>query len=206
MANTARIQHLRRELLREAGRPWDRGPCYYCKREFPSEDLTLDHIVPRSAGGQEVLDNAVLACHPCNGKKGSSGLIAFVTGKDPWVLPLLRDDPRGVLRRAFHWRGQGANQPIHMRTRIDAAQAAGTACKDHSDQGDEFERWLYARTTSWHPPDVTCRRCLKVMVAAGHVPLDYQVTVLTYGRMWWSAQERQAATQRFTQAQAGEAT
>ncbi len=48
----------------------DRHTCQYCGRRFPSEDLTIDHVVPRSLGGLTVWENCVLACIRCNGKKG----------------------------------------------------------------------------------------------------------------------------------------
>jgi 5-methylcytosine-specific restriction endonuclease McrA len=33
--------------------------------------LTLDHVVPRSRGGESVWENVVTACAPCNHKKGN---------------------------------------------------------------------------------------------------------------------------------------
>lgn len=45
----------------------DRFECQYCG---DGEDLTFDHLVPRSKGGQTRWDNVVAACAPCNLKKG----------------------------------------------------------------------------------------------------------------------------------------
>lgn len=45
----------------------DRFICQYCGG---SEDLTFDHLVPRSRGGMTRWDNVVTACAPCNLKKG----------------------------------------------------------------------------------------------------------------------------------------
>ncbi len=44
--------------------------CRYCNRGFPSEDLTFDHLIPRSRGGRTVWTNVVTACQTCNLKKG----------------------------------------------------------------------------------------------------------------------------------------
>lgn len=44
----------------------DKGLCQYCDR--PGN--TIDHIVPRSRGGQHEWTNVALACSPCNFKKG----------------------------------------------------------------------------------------------------------------------------------------
>ncbi len=45
----------------------DRFACQYCGTR---EDLTFDHLIPRSRGGQTTWDNVVAACSPCNLKKG----------------------------------------------------------------------------------------------------------------------------------------
>lgn len=45
----------------------DRFTCQYCGAR---DDLTFDHVVPRSKGGQTTWDNVVAACSPCNLKKG----------------------------------------------------------------------------------------------------------------------------------------
>lgn len=41
--------------------------CVYCGSE---EDLTFDHVVPRSKGGRTSWTNIVAACSPCNLRKG----------------------------------------------------------------------------------------------------------------------------------------
>jgi 5-methylcytosine-specific restriction endonuclease McrA len=45
----------------------DRFSCQYCGSK---EDLTFDHLVPRSRGGKTSWDNVVTACAPCNLRKG----------------------------------------------------------------------------------------------------------------------------------------
>ena len=44
--------------------------CQYCGGSFPTEDLTFDHVTPRSRGGRTVWTNVVTACEPCNIRKG----------------------------------------------------------------------------------------------------------------------------------------
>jgi 5-methylcytosine-specific restriction endonuclease McrA len=41
--------------------------CVYCGS---GEDLTFDHVIPRSRGGRTSWDNIVAACSPCNLRKG----------------------------------------------------------------------------------------------------------------------------------------
>lgn len=46
----------------------DGHKCAYCGRgDLP---LTIDHVIPKSKGGDESWDNLVAACLPCNNKKG----------------------------------------------------------------------------------------------------------------------------------------
>jgi len=45
----------------------DRFSCQYCG---DLDDLTFDHLIPRSRGGQTRWDNVVAACAPCNLRKG----------------------------------------------------------------------------------------------------------------------------------------
>jgi 5-methylcytosine-specific restriction endonuclease McrA len=45
----------------------DKFECQYCGA---TEDLTFDHLIPRSKGGQTTWTNIVTACSPCNLKKG----------------------------------------------------------------------------------------------------------------------------------------
>lgn len=46
------------------------GMCGGCLTAFPFRNLTVDHIVPRSKGGTDHLDNLQLLCGACNSTKG----------------------------------------------------------------------------------------------------------------------------------------
>jgi 5-methylcytosine-specific restriction endonuclease McrA len=46
--------------------------CCYCGKKFPTEELNLEHVVPRSRGGKTNWLNVVTACIECNLKKGNS--------------------------------------------------------------------------------------------------------------------------------------
>jgi 5-methylcytosine-specific restriction endonuclease McrA len=46
------------------------GPiCQFCRQHFSRGGLTIDHIVPRSAGGLDCGDNMRLLCRPCHDKR-----------------------------------------------------------------------------------------------------------------------------------------
>jgi len=48
----------------------DGNTCQYCGRRLPRHELNLDHVVPRSQGGQSTWENIVCSCHTCNRRKG----------------------------------------------------------------------------------------------------------------------------------------
>lgn len=49
----------------------DEWECQYCARAFRTQELTFDHVIPRSRGGRTAWDNIVTACQDCNLLKGS---------------------------------------------------------------------------------------------------------------------------------------
>ncbi len=55
----------RRNLLARDGHR-----CQYCGSHYPSSQLSLDHVIPRSRGGETNWDNVVCSCLSCNTRKG----------------------------------------------------------------------------------------------------------------------------------------
>jgi 5-methylcytosine-specific restriction endonuclease McrA len=54
----------RREIFKR-----DSHTCLYCGSK---KDLTIDHVMPKSRGGQDSWENLVTCCGTCNQKKGSN--------------------------------------------------------------------------------------------------------------------------------------
>jgi 5-methylcytosine-specific restriction endonuclease McrA len=48
----------------------DNNQCQFCGKRFPTTELSLDHVVPRSQGGVSSWENIVCACIDCNVRKG----------------------------------------------------------------------------------------------------------------------------------------
>ena len=48
----------------------DHNRCQYCGQKFPTSELSLDHVVPRSQGGGNSWENLVCCCVRCNAAKG----------------------------------------------------------------------------------------------------------------------------------------
>jgi 5-methylcytosine-specific restriction endonuclease McrA len=49
----------------------DRMTCMYCGLQPGSEELTIDHVKPKSHGGLTTWENCVIACVDCNRKKAN---------------------------------------------------------------------------------------------------------------------------------------
>ena len=50
----------------------DEFKCQYCGEQYRYDNLTIDHVIPRSQGGITVWTNCVIACKRCNIAKGST--------------------------------------------------------------------------------------------------------------------------------------
>ena len=48
----------------------DGNRCQYCGRSFPTSELSLDHVVPKSRNGADLLGKHRVRCVSCNVKKG----------------------------------------------------------------------------------------------------------------------------------------
>jgi|TARA_B100000282_G_scaffold268816_1_gene221867 hypothetical protein len=46
----------------------DKNKCQYCGA---TKNLTIDHVIPKSKGGEDTWENLVVACSSCNVKKGN---------------------------------------------------------------------------------------------------------------------------------------
>ena len=48
----------------------DGARCQYCGGKVARHEATYDHVVPRAHGGKTTWENIVIACVPCNQRKG----------------------------------------------------------------------------------------------------------------------------------------
>jgi hypothetical protein len=83
---TERFKKLRDGEITISGeiREWEREQklpkqCVYCES---TTNLTTDHLVPRSRGGDESADNVVLACQSCNASRGDKGIFEWLGLKE----------------------------------------------------------------------------------------------------------------------------
>jgi 5-methylcytosine-specific restriction endonuclease McrA len=91
-----------------------RGRCHWCGLVMNITDRlspryrSVEHICPRSKGGQDDPDNLMLACRSCNTRKGASGpapaiikRLPVATGPGWWLREYIRR------KRASHNTGSG---------------------------------------------------------------------------------------------------
>lgn len=59
-------ERTRRKVIERA-----QGCCEYCRSQarFSPDPFSIEHIIPRSKGGQDDLENLALACQGCNNRK-----------------------------------------------------------------------------------------------------------------------------------------
>jgi hypothetical protein len=107
---------LRSYILERDGRK-----CQYCGQE--NAPLNLDHIEPKSKGGSDRPSNLVLACIPCNQKKGNQSIQEFLK-KKPVILAGLQRQIRKPLRDAS---AVNATRWALYRSLIEIGLPVGTA-------------------------------------------------------------------------------
>jgi 5-methylcytosine-specific restriction endonuclease McrA len=104
-----RIPHQTRALSRKNILLRDRNQCQYCGVVLPSGELTLDHVIPRSRGGNSTWENLVACCHACNRRKGNRMLaelddMILLREPRPFSLHTSRQIMRMLGRGDDRWR------------------------------------------------------------------------------------------------------
>jgi 5-methylcytosine-specific restriction endonuclease McrA len=56
----------RQQLLKHFG-----SCCFWCRKDLPANQLTLDHLIPKSRGGSNNFENLRLSCLSCNRDRGN---------------------------------------------------------------------------------------------------------------------------------------
>ena len=137
---TALPEALRQQVCERAGQR-----CEYCltSRRVIGMPLVVDHIVPKSLGGHDRLDNLCAACYRCNEYKGAKTHAA-----DPSVgvlVPLF--NPRThVWHDHFAW----ANGGTHIVGLTPTGRATVIALRLNNEYIVEARVLWIAR--HWHPP------------------------------------------------------
>jgi 5-methylcytosine-specific restriction endonuclease McrA len=108
MTRKTRIKKTSIKFSRENVLTRDGFQCQYCLAEFSRDELTYDHVLPRSRGGKTCWENIVAACYGCNSKKGNrtpdeAGMPLRRTPRKPAWLPVTTKR-FNVVRMPEQWR------------------------------------------------------------------------------------------------------
>jgi 5-methylcytosine-specific restriction endonuclease McrA len=137
--------------LKQSVRKQARYMCEYCHSSelLSANRFTIDHVIPKSLGGPDAIDNLALACRRCNERRYN-----FVAGVDPEtqeVVPIF--NPRQQKwEEHFTWLDQGiliqGTTPIGRATciRLDLND---TRYPDHDSIRETRRFWI---KTGLHPP------------------------------------------------------
>ncbi len=154
-----------REYLLEK---WNRQ-CVYCSaNDVP---LHVEHIHPRAKGGTNRVSNLTLACEPCNTKKGTQDIQAFLHDK-PDVLNTILAQAKASLKDASavnttRWalfrRLQALDVPVECGT-------GGRTKFNRVIRGLDKAHWIDAACVGASMPDVLCIEGVKplLITATGH--------------------------------------
>jgi len=99
---TQRISFNRRNIFAR-----DENRCQYCGKQFPTRELSIDHVVPLSRGGEASWTNVVCACTACNKRKGGqlpheAGMKLTRQPVEPRFNPMIRLKIRR--RKYYSWK------------------------------------------------------------------------------------------------------
>lgn len=68
----------RRKFRQDIFEAWN-WKCAYCDKQLNENTATIDHILPKHKGGQNIRTNMACCCSNCNRSKASSLLSSFYT-------------------------------------------------------------------------------------------------------------------------------
>ena len=71
LTNAPVLQGTRSKNIKDLLYGKQQGQCAGCDVHFPYRNLTIDHVIPTSKGGQDIDENKQLLCQSCNSMKGN---------------------------------------------------------------------------------------------------------------------------------------
>lgn len=77
----------------------DSFQCAYCGRSLKNaaaEEINLDHLLPRVAGGSNEATNLITACKACNCSRGARPWVDYATGGARDRIETLRSQPLNI--------------------------------------------------------------------------------------------------------------
>ena len=92
-----------REWVKEHEKP---DECIYCGSK---ENLTIEHILPRSCSGPDIPDNAIQVCRKCNSSKGGKRLYEWIGSENKDKIPRIAEGKYLKLLYELHEKAETLN-------------------------------------------------------------------------------------------------
>lgn len=103
----------------------DRHRCQYCGKRPRNDEITIDHVIPRSQGGKTCFNNCVLACIKCNKRKNNRTpeqakmpLVRMVK-KDGVLIKEVYDKPKTPIWSPFYAVPRSTGFPLAWKNHLD---------------------------------------------------------------------------------------
>ena len=123
--------------------------CIYCGIHASKAKMQIEHVIPKSKGGTDSLNNLVLSCETCNQAKGSQDVKSFLKGK-PSVLKRVKEHLGANYKDAAHMnsiRWYVMNNLLDMSESLDATFKIGfgsTTKQNRLSLGLPKDHWIDA--------------------------------------------------------------
>ena len=158
-----------REYLLEK---WHRT-CAYCgAKDVP---LQVEHVQPKAAGGSHRVSNLTLACQPCNQKKGSQPIEAFLKAK-PELLKKIKAQAKAPLKDAAAVNASRWALVNQLKQWLPVNTGTGGRTKfNRTRQGFEKDHWIDAACVSESGEQVTIREGMKPLIITAKGRGSHQV-------------------------------
>jgi len=124
--------------------------CQYCGQSPPAVLLELDHIIPKSKGGLDSIDNYATACFDCNRGKGKHKLDSVPSG----ISDNIRDNIESIKERRRQLKAFNRlieKQEMEYENAILAINKIFSASFPDAEPNDKFSRTSTKRFLSFLP-------------------------------------------------------
>ena len=161
---------LYRTTLRAALVHRDGHKCFYCDKSGRKHPMEIDHVIPKASGGTLRIDNAVLACVPCNRRKDDTPVEVFLKRR-PAKLKLLKERLRVNVQSAAHLN-------IIIPNLLKQLRPTGRTITEHDAASTAAARKIFGIEKTEHADAALMGNPLSL---TGPVPEPYQVSATGRG-------------------------
>ena len=98
-------------------------------------NLTTEHILPKSCGGPDIPDNAIRICKTCNSKKGGKRLYEFFTLKNKDSIPRIAEGKYLKLLYELHEKAGTLNLDKENLKELCNKCDLGKLCEEEGTEG-----------------------------------------------------------------------